>query len=278
MLVMLNDHATELQRALEEVKDEYNIIIQSCLSAKGGIIQPQVLSPNHMIEILDSFPRDLQVPVPLSYAYSYLLINILSIDVYIVRTPLVSHYVYDVYRVLPFPTKINDTKSKYTFIQPEKEYILIDSTKQYYVKFRQEDIRKCKRINNKQVICEQEFPLFISHSASDCEVLMLQLIRTVPKTCAQSILELKETLWITLNDNSWIYVAPATTRMTILCSDQNPTDIEIECSGILNFLLIAQATVTRQMIRSLPSRCLKILSRPCTYTSIVVRRVKTEFI
>jgi hypothetical protein len=49
MLVMLKDHAIQLQRALEEVKDEYNTIIQSCLSAKGGIIQPQVLSPNHMI-------------------------------------------------------------------------------------------------------------------------------------------------------------------------------------------------------------------------------------
>jgi hypothetical protein len=65
MLVMLNDHATELQRALE-----------SCLSAKGGIIQPQVLSPNLMIEILkssqDFFPRDLEVPVPLSDTYTQL--------------------------------------------------------------------------------------------------------------------------------------------------------------------------------------------------------------
>jgi hypothetical protein len=93
MMVMLNDHAIQLQRALGEVKDEYDIIIQSCLGAKGGIIQPQVLSPSHMIQILkssqDSFPRDLQVPVPLSDAYAYLLINILSIDVYIVGSNLV---------------------------------------------------------------------------------------------------------------------------------------------------------------------------------------------
>jgi hypothetical protein len=74
----------------------------------------------------------------------------------IVRIPLVTHYVYDVYRFLPFPIMINDTKSKYTFIQPEKEHILIDSTKQYYVKFRQEDIRKCKRMNNTKVICEED--------------------------------------------------------------------------------------------------------------------------
>jgi hypothetical protein len=109
-------------------------------------------------------------------------------------------------------------------------------------------------MDNKQVTCEQEFPLFISHSASDCEVLKLQLIRTVPKTCAQSILELKETLWIPLKDNSWIYVATATTRMTVLCSDQNPTDIEIGGSGILTFLADCTGYGDKAMIRSLTSR------------------------
>jgi ATP-dependent 26S proteasome regulatory subunit len=73
MLVALNDHAIQIQRALEEVKDEYNILIQSCMNAKQGIMQPQVLSPRHLIEVLktsrDSFPRDLQVPVTLSEAY-----------------------------------------------------------------------------------------------------------------------------------------------------------------------------------------------------------------
>jgi hypothetical protein len=91
-------------------------------------------------------------------------------------------------------------------------------------------------MSNKKIICEQDFRLLISYSASDCEVMMLQPIRTVPKTCTQRILELKETLWIPLKDNSWIYVAPAMTRMTVLCSDQNPTDIDIEGSGILTFL------------------------------------------
>jgi hypothetical protein len=75
MLVALKDQAVQIQRALDEVKDEYGIILQSCLSAKGGIIQPQVLSPSHMIQTLrssqDSFPCDLQVPVPLSETYLF---------------------------------------------------------------------------------------------------------------------------------------------------------------------------------------------------------------
>jgi hypothetical protein len=83
LLVALNDHAIQIQRALEEVKYEYNILIQSCLNARQGIMQPQVLSPSHLIEILkssqDSFPRDLQVPVTLSEAYLYQLVSIVSI-------------------------------------------------------------------------------------------------------------------------------------------------------------------------------------------------------
>jgi nitrous oxidase accessory protein NosD len=76
-----------MQRALEEVRAEHNVIIQSCLSAKGGIIQSQVLSPSHMVQILrssqESFPHDLEVPVQLSEAYTYLLINILTVDKFI---------------------------------------------------------------------------------------------------------------------------------------------------------------------------------------------------
>jgi hypothetical protein len=161
--------------------------------------------------------------------------------------------VYDVYRVLPFPIEDNDTESKYTCIQPEREYILIDSTKRYYVKFRYEDVSKCRQMRRRQIICKQDFPLLITHLANDYEVLMLQSIRLAPKTCAQRILELKETLWISLKDNSWIYVAPAMTQMTILCSDQKPTDIEIEGSGILTFLGDCTGYGDKTMIRLVTS-------------------------
>jgi hypothetical protein len=169
-----------------------------------------------MINILKSsqelFPRDLQVPVQLSEAYAYLLLYIVTIDVYIVgsnlvyivRVPLTTHYVYDVYRVIPFPVKINDTRYKYSFIQPEREYVSIDSTRQYYAKFGHEDIRKCRKMSTEQEICKQDFPLIVSHSTNDREILILQPIRLVPKTCTQRILELKETLWIPFKDNAWL--------------------------------------------------------------------------
>jgi hypothetical protein len=38
MLVALYDHAVQIQRALDEVKDEYNILIHSCPNEKQGIV------------------------------------------------------------------------------------------------------------------------------------------------------------------------------------------------------------------------------------------------
>ncbi|PNF34241.1 hypothetical protein B7P43_G17488 [Cryptotermes secundus] len=265
MLVTLNDHAIQIQRALEEVKNEYDVILQSCLNARSGIIQPQVLSPGYLIQILkssrDSFPRDLQVPVQLSEAYTYLLINVITIEtyvvrgklVYVVRVPLVTHHVYDIYKVIPFPIKVNETRNKYTFIQPDKEYMLIDSTRQYYVKLRQENLNTCKKMSEEQLVCKQDFPLLISHSSDDCEVSMLQPIRLVPRTCTQRVIELKETLWIPLKRNSWIYIAPVPSQMTILCPAQQPTELEIKNSGILSFLLDCTGYSNKVMIRSITS-------------------------
>jgi hypothetical protein len=44
--------------------------------------------------------------------------------------------------------------------------------------------------------------------------------------------------------------------MTILCSDQNPTDIEMEGSGILTFLADCVCSGEKAMIRSLTSQYL----------------------
>jgi hypothetical protein len=262
MLVALNDHAIQIERALKELKDEYDILIQSCLSATQGIMQPQVLSPIRLIEILkssqDSFPRDLQVPITLSAAHLYEIISIVSIEVYIlndrfvyeITVPLATHYVFDVYKILPFPMAVEGTSNKFTFIQPEKEYIMLDITKQFYVRLDQSDLMMCRRMTSNKLVCKQSFPLQISHSTSDCEAQLLQPIRSVPDSCHQRILELKDTLWIPLKDNSWIFVAPTLDHINVICAKQNPTEIELKGSGTLTFLTDCTGYGEKVMLKS----------------------------
>jgi hypothetical protein len=93
LLLTLIDHATGIQQAIEEVRDVYNAVIQVCLHWRNGIIQPQVLPPSRLIQILkisrDSFLCYLEVPVVLSKAYACVLFDIVSVDVYLVENNLV---------------------------------------------------------------------------------------------------------------------------------------------------------------------------------------------
>jgi hypothetical protein len=63
LLLMLNDHAMGIWQAIEE-KYVYNTVIQVCLHWRNGIVQPQVLPPSCVTQILkisqDSFPRDVE--------------------------------------------------------------------------------------------------------------------------------------------------------------------------------------------------------------------------
>jgi hypothetical protein len=287
MLVALNDQTIQIQRALEEVKDEYDILIQSSLYARQGILQPQVLSPSHLLNILknshESFPRDLQVPLTLSDANLYQLFNIIGVEaymvntnlVYVVKVPLATHYLYNGYKILPFPVKVQGTTNKFTFIHPEKEYIVIDTTKQFYARLHQEDFISCRQMSNNKLVCKQNFPLQIIHSHSHCGALVLQTIRSVPDSCKQRVLELKETLWAPLRDNSCIFIAPAPEQLTVMCLGQNLMNMEIKESGILTFLADCTGYGNKIMIRAVTSHYVnnsdKTLSQPSRWILLVAR-------
>jgi hypothetical protein len=93
LLLALNDHAMRIRQAIEEIKDVYNMIIQVCPLWGNGIVQPQVLPPGRLVQIMkisqDSFPRGLEVPVVLSEAYAYVLFDIVKVDVYLAENNLV---------------------------------------------------------------------------------------------------------------------------------------------------------------------------------------------
>jgi hypothetical protein len=103
----------------------------------------------------------------------------------------------------------------------------------------------------KELICKQDFPLFSSHSNTDREVLKLQPIRLIPQSRIQKIDDLKETLWIPLRENAWIFVAPVPERLTVVCTGQKHTDVEIKGSGIFTFLSACTGYGNTVLIRSL---------------------------
>jgi len=64
----------------------------------------------------------------LSEAYTYVLVDIISVDVYLVgnnlvftlQVPLVWRSVSSVFRLIPFPAQMKGMEGRFTLIQPEK--------------------------------------------------------------------------------------------------------------------------------------------------------------
>ncbi|PNF29812.1 hypothetical protein B7P43_G10072 [Cryptotermes secundus] len=178
---------------------------------------------------------------PLSAAYQHLVLRISEVDiflkgnyfVYVIRIHLTSHVKYIVYHVLPLPIKIRNTDFKFTFILPEREYLLMDIAKQYYARLRVHEFKECKLMATNHRLCGQNYPVQVKHVNEECEAELLQSIRNIPSSCSQRIVELNQTLWTQLNNNEWLYVAPVVDTLTVLCSGQEPSDVQIHGTGKL---------------------------------------------
>lgn len=186
MLLMVNEHNMQLERALGECRREYDILIDTIVNSQKGILQPHIITPAQIMKQLKisqaDIPNELSIPIPLSATYQNLIANIMDLDVfikdnflvYVIRLPLTNRVNYNLYHVLPLPIKIKNTDNKFTFIVPEREYLLMDVAKRYYTKLKVSELKDCKLISYHHRICKQTGPVQITHLHEECEVEMLQ--------------------------------------------------------------------------------------------------------
>jgi len=124
LLLTINEHAMQLNRAIDECRREYEILIYAVIDSQRGVIQPQLITPAQILEQVKhsqaDVPSDLSLPIPTSAAYQYLLL-IVNFDVflkgkflvYVIRLPLTSNVIFNSYHVLTLPIKIKGTESIY---------------------------------------------------------------------------------------------------------------------------------------------------------------------
>jgi hypothetical protein len=186
MLLTINEHSMQLNRAIDECRREYKILIDAVLNSQKGVIQPQIITPAQILEQVRisqaDMPSDLSLPIPTSDTYQHLLLKIISINVflkghflvYVIRLPLTNNVLYNLYHALPFPIKIEGTDSKFTFIQPEHEYLLMDTAKRYFTRLGVDEIKDCKIVSNIHRVCKQTQSVQLTHLEEECEAKMLR--------------------------------------------------------------------------------------------------------
>ena len=68
----------------------------------------------------------------------------------------------------------------------------------------------------------------------ECKAQMTEPIWPIPTSRSQQIVELKHTLWTQLDNNEWLYVAPKSKVLTVLCSKNELTDVKLLGTGKYN--------------------------------------------
>jgi hypothetical protein len=79
--------------------------------------------------------------------------------------------------VLPLPIQVRNTESKFIFLLPEREYLLMDTAKQYFARLRADELTNCKSISSRHRVCKQTQPLRLTHLDDECEAQMLQAVK-----------------------------------------------------------------------------------------------------
>jgi len=160
VLLTVSEHNMQLERALGECKKEYNIYIDAIINSQKGILQPHIITPAQIVKLMKAsqadIPSELSLPIPLSATYQSLIVNMIDLDVfirnkflvYVIRLPLTSRINYNLYHVLPLPIKIKDTNTSFTFIIPERKYLLMNVAERYYARLKVNEINECKIINS----------------------------------------------------------------------------------------------------------------------------------
>ena len=90
----------------------------------------------------------------------------------------------------------------------------------------------------------------LSHVNEVCEAQMIGPIRTIPASCSQMIVDLNHTLWIQLNGDEWLFVAPAPVVLTVLCTKHEPMFVKLSGSGKLKLYPMCKAYGSRIFIQS----------------------------
>ena len=92
MLLTVNEHNMQLERAVSECRREYDIIIDAIVNSQKGILQPHIVTPAQIMNQLRTsqadIPSELSLPIPLSATYQNLLVNMIDLDVLIKGTSL----------------------------------------------------------------------------------------------------------------------------------------------------------------------------------------------
>ncbi|XP_053974790.1 uncharacterized protein LOC128874266 [Hylaeus volcanicus] len=221
--------------------DEYcNLITSSISLARQNILHPQIISPQHLFDVLSNIvlQNGLKWPIPLTYSnmYKYDRLYKLSVAyinnvlVFIIKIPLVKEIQFEFFEMLPLPV-LHNIPNTYLYIQPSFPYKLLSTNKVYYAMLQNLEI--CLTADTNERICAINH-IIRTTGQPICETkLLTSNTRGIPPSCRTHTIKGNFERWYYIQNNKWIFTASHPLHLTLTCSSMHIEAVELKSSGII---------------------------------------------
>lgn len=239
----LDEHFGSLSMFVSELENEISTLINAVLFAKSNSIHPIVISPHQLIDeltkTLPNLPESTSYPFTLTLQNSHSLLELAQIQYYfsderiifIMKFPLVSLNHYYLYNLIPLPVYHEKIKA-FVFILPPNKYLILSENRNLYTTIN--TLENCKNLDSSSLICEHNEPLYFTNSRPICETELITVITGIPRNCDTRIFHSRTETWHKLiSENSWIYIFPKPTDVTLNCESQKTSHLILNNTGIL---------------------------------------------
>lgn len=237
------EHNTLLIQLVEELNEQFDVIISSILFAKQNILHPSIITPKNLqLELLKvKLSGDIEFPISVTeydQIYKYFSIAELSVVynqevlIYAIKLPLVHQRTYNLYNLIPLPVSYNNSNI-YSYIDPPFNFLLISTTRTHYS--RSKDLNNCKKLSEEYYVCVNTIIQTITENPV-CETLLkINEVSKIPDDCPTRTIKAQIEVWHPLTTNSWLFIITKRITATISCSNiQNQIlDVNLNGTGIL---------------------------------------------
>ncbi|CAH1159664.1 unnamed protein product [Phaedon cochleariae] len=243
--VKLNSLSIDFGFLMTQFETEQAKLFDVIKKAKQGSLDPYVLTPLNLIEMLQEIQghlsEDHQFPFYPSIDNARHLYKIIKIDVYfynnkiifIMKIPLVNYKKFGIHKItsLPLPYASN----RFIFILPQEPFLIVDNSYHEYLLMSHEKFRAyCEEIVDKRYLCRQVDQLSRSDSDDDCEMKLFSTALVIPHSCNKRAIEIKQSIFLQLQKSrSWIYAAKTNESVIISCAATRKT-IALQGSGFIS--------------------------------------------
>lgn len=155
-----------------------------------------------------------------------------------ISVPLVEMRNFVLYKVISVPRRNENNATDgndetFSYVMPRNEYIALDAANEQFVTLNLEDVRNCHRIDEKNLICKQTFPIMAIQNNLACEINLLRNTNNTNTCDFRAMPKLTDEIWVKLQrPNTYLYSLPMEQTVSIVCPNSR-TKLQLKDTGII---------------------------------------------